>query len=124
MHDPTEGGLLGGLAEIAHASNKTIVVYEEKVLIAEETAVMTKALGLYPLRLISSGVLIATVPENKVLETVEILRRSGIHASIIGGVREYTGHLVVAHRRNGVVEEIDEPYVKDELINVWERYAH
>jgi hydrogenase maturation factor len=124
MHDPTEGGLIGGLAEIAYASKKTIAVYEEKIPIAEETAVMTRALGLDPLKLISSGVLIATVPKDKALEAVEILRRSGVNAAIIGEVREYTGHLVVVHRRSGVVEEIDEPYVKDELVNVWERYAH
>jgi hydrogenase maturation factor len=124
MHDPTEGGLIGGLAEIAYASKKTIAVYEERIPVAEETAVMTRALGLDPLKLISSGVLIATVPKDKALEAVEILRRGGVNAAVIGEVREYTGHLVVVHRRGGVVEEIDEPYVKDELTNVWERYAH
>ena len=85
---------------------------------------MTKALGLDPQKLISSGVLIATAPKDKALEAVEILGRGGVNAAVIGEVREYTGHLVVVHRRGGVVEEIDEPYVKDELDNVWERHAH
>ena len=30
MHDPTEGGILGGVAEIAYASGTTIRLYEEK----------------------------------------------------------------------------------------------
>jgi hydrogenase maturation factor len=123
MHDPTEGGLIGGLVEIAYASSKTLEVWEGRVPIAEETSIMTKALGLDPLRLISSGVLIATVPQGRAEEAVKLLSQYGIKASVIGRVREYSGHYVVLHRGDGRVERIDELYVKDELISMWERYG-
>ena len=123
MHDPTEGGLIGGLVEIAYASNKTLEVWEGKIPIAEETALMTKALGLDPLRLISSGVLVATVPQERVEEAIKLLNQYGIKATVIGRVNEYSGHYVVIRREDGRVEEIDELYVKDELISMWERYG-
>ena len=123
MHDPTEGGLIGGLVEIAYASNKTLEVWEGKIPIAEETALMTKALGLDPLRLISSGVLVATVPQERVEEAIKLLNQYGIKATVIGRVNEYSGHYVVVRREDGRVEEIDELHVKDELISMWERYG-
>ena len=123
MHDPTEGGLIGGLVEIAYASNKTLEVWEGKIPIAEETALMTKALGLDPLRLISSGVLVATVPQERVEEAIKLLNQYGIKATVIGRVNEYSGHYVVIRREDGRVEEIDELHVKDELISMWERYG-
>ncbi len=122
MHDPTEGGLVGGLIEIAYASKKTLEVWEEKVPIAEETRIVAKALGLDPLRLISSGVLIATVPEDKATEALELLSKRGVEASIIGRVLEYTGHYLIIHRRDGTEEYVDRLYVKDELVSVWEKY--
>ncbi len=123
MHDPTEGGLLGGLVEIAYASNKTIEIWEDKVPIAEETAAITRALGIDPLKLISSGVLVATVPNTKVGNALKILEDLGVRATVIGRVTEFTGHYVSIHRRSGVVEILKEAYVKDEISAVWERWA-
>jgi hydrogenase maturation factor len=123
MHDPTEGGLLGGLVEIAYASNKTLEVWEDRIPIAKETILMTKALGIDPLKLISSGVLIATIPQERVEEAIKLLSQYGIKATVIGRVNNYSGHYVVLHRVNGRVERVDELYVKDELISMWERYG-
>lgn len=125
MHDPTEGGLLGGLAEVAYASKKTIEVWEEFIPIAEETATICRAVGVDPLRLISSGTLVATVPFERVDEAVKLLKNVGVEAAIIGRVREYSNSLVTLHRREGVTETIDEPYVRDELFRLWElRESH
>ncbi|MEM4924528.1 MAG: AIR synthase family protein, partial [Ignisphaera sp.] len=78
MHDPTEGGLLGGLVEIAYASNKTIYIWEENILLAEETAAITGTLGLDPLKLISSGTLRATIPQDRVEEALKTLHSIGV----------------------------------------------
>jgi hydrogenase maturation factor len=123
MHDPTEGGLLGGLVELAYASGKTVEVWEDRVALAEETKTIVKALRLDPLRLISSGTLVATVPESRIGEAVEVLSRYGMRATVIGRVVEYVGHYVVLHRRDSSREYIDDIYVKDELFSLWERYA-
>jgi len=123
MHDPTEGGILGGLSEIAYASKVTLEVWEERIPVAPETAEISRALGVDPLRLISSGVLIATVPEGLVEEAIEALRSVGIEASEIGEVREKVGEtLVVLHRSGGKVEEITDVYVHDELVRIWKEY--
>ena len=68
MHDPTEGGVLGGLYEVATASNCGFTVYAEHIPVSREGEEISKALGIDPLKLISSGVLLATVkkpPKNR-----------------------------------------------------------
>lgn len=120
MHDPTEGGLLGGLAEIAYASRKTIEVWEERIPIAGETIAICRALDIDPLKLISSGMLVATVPFEKVDKAVELLNSVGIDARAIGRVREYSGSLVILHRVDNRIEAIEKPYVRDELFKLWE----
>jgi len=123
MHDPTEGGLIGGLAEVAHASGRTLEVWEDEVPVAEETRIIARALGLDPLRLIGSGALIATVPRGGADRALELLGDLGIRASVIGKVHEYSGHRLVVHRRGGATEFVDDIYVRDELNRVWERYG-
>jgi len=116
MHDPTEGGILGGLAEIAYASNVLIEVWEDKIPIAPETKIICEVLGIDPLKLISSGVLLATIPRDKADEALSELNKLGIEATIIGIVREGRG--VILHRSNGVKERVSE-FIVDELYRVW-----
>jgi hydrogenase maturation factor len=88
MHDPTEGGVAGGLHELADAANVGFQVYEEKILIPEETRKICAHFGINPLQLISSGSLLIVAEEEKTEEIVSRLSRNGIHASIIGEVVE------------------------------------
>lgn len=118
MHDPTEGGVLGGLAEVAYASGKLVEVWEERIPVAEETRVLCEALELDPLKLISSGTLIATLSPERAEEALETLRREGVDACLIGEVREGRGLLV--HRADGRSEFIGE-YVEDELMRLWSK---
>jgi len=117
MHDPTEGGILGGLTEIAYASRKTIRVNAERVPIHEATKEFCRALGIDPLKLISSGVLLASVPKHLIDDAVEELKGIGIQASVIGEVIDYQGYLVELSGRGGR-EVIDEVIQEDELINI------
>ncbi len=84
MHDPTEGGILNGLHEIADASSLGFRVYVDRIPIREETKTLCNYLGINPLALISSGVLLASVPRDLAKKTVEELLSRGITASIIG----------------------------------------
>ncbi|OYT49022.1 MAG: hydrogenase assembly protein HupF [Desulfurococcales archaeon ex4484_42] len=122
MHDPTEGGLIGGLTEIAYASRKTIEIWEERVPVAPETKVMCEALNVDMLKLISSGVLVATVPKEKVSEAVRLLKSIGIQVTIIGKVLDFNGDLVTIHRKDGRVEHMNTIHVTDELVKLWEEY--
>ncbi|MDW8076621.1 MAG: AIR synthase family protein [Nitrososphaerota archaeon] len=112
MHDPTEGGLLGGLYEMAEASGTGFVVYEDAIPIARETKVVCEILGCDPLKLISSGTLIASIRgDHEKLLTA--LKRAGVKASIIGEVvpKRYGRKLI---RSEGTVESIKSA-ITDEL---------
>ncbi len=86
MHDATEGGLIGALFELAEASNVGFYVDEECVIIRDETRVLAEKLSLDPLKLISSGTLIAIVDPQHGDEAIDALSRRGIEASIIGRI--------------------------------------
>ena len=116
MHDPTEGGLIGGLVEMSIASKKKFVIYEEKIPVAEETRIITNALGLDPLKLISSGVLLATIPREKAEYILEYVSRIGFTASVIGEVVEGSGVELV--RKDGRSEYYDD-FIVDEITRLW-----
>jgi hydrogenase maturation factor len=120
MHDPTEGGLLGGLAEMAYASGKLIRVYADKIPLHEVTLEITEALGLDPLRILSSGALIASVPRERVEEAIDLLKKNNIEASVIGEVLPRRGEGPILEILRGHAKEyVYEPYVEDEVMRLW-----
>jgi hydrogenase maturation factor len=65
LHDPTEGGVLNGLWEIAEASGLGIEVWADKIPVAPATEVICLTLGLDPLKLMSSGTLLLALERSK-----------------------------------------------------------
>ncbi|HID04895.1 MAG TPA: hypothetical protein EYP20_03720, partial [Aigarchaeota archaeon] len=61
MHDPTEGGVIGGLYELCSASGCGFEIHVDKIPVSREVRLICDALDIDPLRLISSGVLLASV---------------------------------------------------------------
>lgn len=118
MHDPTEGGLLNGLVEVATASSCVIKVYEDKIPIRAPTRIICESLGLNPLKLISSGALIASVKPDLVDVALDSLRKVGVSFSLIGEVVNYGTPRVLLHRIDGKVEEVSE-HVHDEISKLW-----
>jgi hydrogenase expression/formation protein HypE len=88
MHDPTEGGVAGGLHELADAANVGFQVYEKEILVPEETRKICAHFEVDPLQLISSGSLLIVAEEEKTDEIISSLSRNGVQASIIGEVIE------------------------------------
>jgi hydrogenase maturation factor len=88
MHDPTEGGVAGGLHELADAANVGFQVYENQILVPEETRKICAHFGVDPLQLISSGSLLIVAEEEKTDEILGSLSKNGVQASIIGEVTE------------------------------------
>jgi len=91
MHDATEGGVLGGLREMASASAKAFVVKEERFLELEEAAAVCMAFGVDQLRALSEGTLLLTCSFGKADALVRRLRREKIDAEVIGAVRSGSG---------------------------------
>jgi len=86
MHDPTEGGLATGLAELAAAAGVGVEVEWDMIPILEGTAYVCRALGLDPLGLIASGSLLLTLDPSDAQAALIALDRAGIAAAAIGRV--------------------------------------
>jgi hydrogenase expression/formation protein HypE len=86
MHDPTEGGLAGGLHEICDASNVGFEIYSDALPIDESTSAICNELEINPLELISSGCMIICCDAENVNEVVNTLQLKGVTATIIGEI--------------------------------------
>ncbi len=112
MHDPTEGGLLGGVQEMALSSGNGFLIYEDKIPIRKETLLICEILKVDPLKLISSGSLLISVPQDKVEILLKELKEEGINSAVIGRFTDDGVMRVV--RKGGREEKIDE-IIEDEL---------
>jgi hydrogenase expression/formation protein HypE len=86
MHDATEGGVLGGLYELARASGRELSVERAKIRVSDESSALCAAFGLDPLTTLSEGALIITCRPERVDEALRALSRKGIAAFRIGRV--------------------------------------
>ncbi|MFX0020506.1 MAG: AIR synthase family protein [Candidatus Hermodarchaeota archaeon] len=84
MHDPTEGGLSTGIAEMTIASKKGVLIEKEKILILPEPLELSKVFNLNPMGTISSGSLLISIINEHALDLVEFLKRKKVTAEIIG----------------------------------------
>ena len=87
MHDPTEGGVLNGLAELAAAASTGLEIEVDRIPVLPETRQICGHLGLDPLRLIASGALLIGVPPSATGDVVAALTAQAIPVARIGSVR-------------------------------------
>jgi hydrogenase expression/formation protein HypE len=100
MHDATEGGVLGGLLEVAMAAEVGLRVDLDAIPILPEVAAVCGHVGIDPYVSISEGTLIATVVPDRADALVEALGAAGIDAAVVGEMLEpAAGHLLVARGR-------------------------
>ncbi|MEM1532753.1 MAG: AIR synthase family protein [Desulfurococcaceae archaeon] len=119
MHDLTEGGLLEGLYEVSIASGVRLTIDPSLIKLNSVVAAVTKALNIDPLKLLSSGSMVATIPESYVEKAVSSLLEIGIPCSIIGKV--VSGEPGVVLSRNGrVFSEIKESII-DEIYKLYSK---
>jgi hydrogenase maturation factor len=117
MHDPTEGGVVGALWEMAEASGCGFRVAVSTIPVRAATRAVCAALGVDPLRLIASGALLIACGDAE--RMVGGLRDGGISATRIG---EMTDRGRVLTHPDGHEEEITE-LDRDELYRVLEESA-
>lgn len=86
MHDATEGGVLGGLAELAAASRVGLRVDLAAVPVRAEVAAVCAAAGMDPYAAISEGTLLATVRPGHVDGLLAAWRSTGVEAAEVGEV--------------------------------------
>jgi hydrogenase expression/formation protein HypE len=84
MHDPTEGGLLWGLRELAQATCLGIEIDVERIPVFDETERICKRFGIDPLGLIASGSLLIVASQRHAAGISGAIRALGIECTVIG----------------------------------------
>jgi hydrogenase expression/formation protein HypE len=113
MHDPTEGGILSGIHEMADASQLGVKVFEDKIVVEPETAKICRFFEVDPLQLIGSGALLIAAEARKTSEIIENLSKEHIYAAEIGEFGGNVNKRLLA-RKDGSVQDLPRP-VSDHL---------
>jgi len=108
MHDATEGGVLGGLWEMAEASGVGMEIDEREMVWPADVAALCELLRIDPLAAIAEGTLLATVPQENADTVIGALQAEGIPCTQIGRVIRDAGRRVIA-RRDGRTHDLGVP---------------
>ena len=88
MHDATEGGVLGGLTEVASASGVGMRIDLAAIPVPPAVRAVCDHVGIDPYISISEGTLLATVVPSRADAYVTALADAGIDAAVVGTVTE------------------------------------
>jgi len=113
MHDATEGGVLGGLTEVASASGVGMRVEQARIPLRPEVRTVCAHVGMDPYTSISEGTLICTVVPDRADAFVSALGDAGIDAAVVGQVTEAKHGAVL------VTDRGDEPLEHPGLDPFW-----
>lgn len=91
LHDLTEGGLAGGLHELADASGVRIRIDREAALWFGPGLAVCRALGADPWATLASGSLLAAFPVNTADAALQSLSEHGFRAAAIGRAEPGSG---------------------------------
>jgi hydrogenase expression/formation protein HypE len=100
MHDPTEGGILNGVHEIADAAGLGACVFEDKISVEPETAKICRFYNIDPLQLISSGALLIAAKPQCADKVIDRLCLQHIYADVIGEFSSNPDKRILMHKDN------------------------
>ena len=114
MHDVTEGGIFGALWEVAEASGVGLNIDLKSIPVLQATIEISEVFGINPYELISSGSMLITCDKGH--DLVRNLKEAGIHASIVGKVKEGNDRILFNQDERRFLE----PPKSDELYKIYE----
>ncbi|HEX5938026.1 MAG TPA: AIR synthase family protein [Actinomycetota bacterium] len=117
MHDATEGGVLGGLLEVATASEAGIRVDRDQIPVRSEVRAVCDHVGIDPYVSISEGTLIATVMPDRAEDYVRAVAAAGIDAAVVGEI------LPPGEGRTIVADGREEPLAHPGLDPFWAAFG-
>jgi len=86
MHDATEGGVIGGLFEVAEASGVGMVIDESRFVYPNEVRMVCEMFEIDPIAAIAEGSLIITADPASSGKIIGALAQASIRSSVIGTV--------------------------------------
>jgi hydrogenase expression/formation protein HypE len=102
MHDPTEGGIVNGIHEMADASNLGVKIFKEKIIVEPETAKICRYYEIDPLQLISSGALLIAADAEAAPKIINNLSKEHICAEIIGEFTANPKRRILVHADDSI----------------------
>ncbi len=117
MHDPTEGGLINGIVEVALASEKEIEANLERVLIYGESKILCQEYGLNPLGVIASGALLLTISPSDLSTLLRAFGEASIPIEVIGQVKRGKPRVLAIDGKG--TKELH-PLQRDEILKIYE----
>ncbi len=108
MHDPTEGGLLGGVYEMGHASSFGFVLDGNAIPVHPITRRVCSIFDTDPIKLVASGSLIIAVQKKNVSNLIKRMSRTGIRSTKIGEFQKGKRILMRGKEEEEVNEVTDE----------------
>ncbi|MCC6041629.1 MAG: AIR synthase related protein [Desulfurococcaceae archaeon] len=117
MHDATEGGVIQAIREMAVASSTRAVVNIDDVFIEETVRDISRAVSVDPLKLLSSGCIVASVPRSLSRDLESALQELGVTYSRVGFLEPGSGEVVLT--REGEIVEVVVEDVIDEIYKLW-----
>jgi hydrogenase expression/formation protein HypE len=108
MHDPTEGGIAGGIHEMVDASGLSVKIFEQAIPVQPETAKICDHFKIDPLQLISSGALLVSAEAKSAEKIIADLARQQIGAAVIGEFLEGTSQRLLM-RKDGAAQDLPRP---------------
>jgi hydrogenase expression/formation protein HypE len=91
MHDATEGGVAGGLAEMASGAGVRFEIESDRVPMAPGVEAVCDAVDVDPWTVSSAGTLLITVESGDGRAVAEAVRRRGTAAAVVGSVTDGSG---------------------------------
>ncbi len=116
MHDPTEGGLINGVIEMAQASGKEFEIDLEKVKVYDESKILCQEYGLDPLGVIASGALLLTISPLDFSAFEKAFRKASISFQVIGTVKRGPPRVVAIE---GKKKRELSPLSRDEILKIY-----
>lgn len=113
MHDLSQGGVFGGLWELAEGAGLGLEVDLKKIPIRQETVEVCEVCGVNPYEMRSAGSLLMTAKDGERL--VEALAGEGIPATLIGRLTEGPDRIV---RNEEEIRYLDRPRGADPILEI------
>jgi len=112
MHDPTEGGLFCGIAEMAIASNLGVLIEKNDINVLPEPLELSKIFKINPYSTISSGSLLISINNEFAKDLINFLRKNGISSEVIGNFTSEKGVYLILDENHKKLQmtytEVDE----------------
>lgn len=98
MHDVTEGGVMGALYELAHASNCGLIIDEDKIPVGVPQQQVCDFFNIDPKYCVGAGAMIIAAKADKCESVLSDLEAKDINASVIGKVVDRDQEVIIQNR--------------------------